>query len=1105
MDKIRTLHIYTHEERHGKKEPLKPHPHHAKKKHKEEEEGEEGEEHKERGEVIETHEEAEETEEGSETEEKEEEEEKGRGKGKDSEATKKQKQQKAQNDEDEIVAMDTEAALAKFKTTEAGLPEGELQARRQKYGKNAIEDHKRNPFVQYMSYFANPLAYAMEIAALISAIVFDWLDFGLIIGLLFANATIGYWEEARAGTAIDALKQQLALKAWCRRGGGDWVEVESEGLVPGDIVSLRSGSVVPADCKLIGESEIKVDQSVLTGESLPVTKQMGAAVYSGSTVKQGESEALVYATGKNTYFGRSADLVTGTNTEAHYKKLLTAFGWFCSVTIILFVVLEIISQFVIRGKKCGSFGHQSFCPTINNLVVLIAGGVPIAMPTVLSVTMAIGASKLAKKGAICSRLTAVEDLAAMDVLCTDKTGTLTKNQLEMGEPYVVGKCPPEQLILDACLCSDFDSETLDPIDKAILEYHDNPDEIKEYKIVDFIPFDPTSKRTLAKVQSNNGESFRVAKGAPQIILDKATNNKEIAQEIEAKINEFAESGYRTIGVGRATGDGDDESWEMEGLIPLFDPPRDDTRDTIQKAMSLGITVKMLTGDQQAIALETAKRLGMGTRIMTAKHFDGENEDEFSRDIVTHDGFSQVHPEHKFHIVQSLQNHRHVVAMTGDGVNDAPALKKANVGFAVAGATEAARSASDIVMTEPGLSVMVDAIRQSRKIFERMKDYSTYTMSVTVRVVLTFSILTFAYDWYFAPVLVLIIAILNDGTIMTISRDRVKPAPLPDKWNFREIFLMAFLLGLWQVISTVVLFVIIKETNFFTDKIGLHPLNNNQLRGFIYLQVSVSGQATIFVTRTRKWSFLDRPAYLVLFAFITAQIIATFIGVYGLHGYPHDDGIENVTGCGWLWAITAWIWVIIWHPWMDIIKFFCNSVLFKMNIPLLHPYSEADKKRDELLEKKSKNAFKTDDSDNYSAIDVPNQDDDDLMAQEEEDTEMTQREHVEEHGESPDPSEKVAKNENEENKEEKGEEEHETREEETGEGKKVVEEHKEETGGEEGGEKKVTHEHTDKGDRVEHKVVKEEKDEEGEKVKEEVHKGEDEKGEQNTPAPGSPSL
>jgi len=332
----------------------------------------------------------------------------------------------------------------------------------------------------------------------------------------------------------------------------------------------------------------------------------------------------------------------------------------------------------------------------------------------------------------------------------------------------------------------------------------------------------------------------------------------------------------------------------------------------------------------------------------------KSEEAFEREIEHYDGFSQVKPEHKYEIVEKLQLLGHVVAMTGDGVNDAPALKKANVGFAVSDATEAARSASDIVMTAPGLSVMISAIEGSRKIFERMKDYSTYTISVTVRIVLTFSILTFAYDWYFPTVLVLIIAILNDGTIMTISKDRVEPAPLPDKWNFREIFIMAFFLGFWQVIASVVLFVVIKETNFFTNSIGLHSLSDDQLRAVIYLQVSVSGQATIFVTRTRDWFFKSRPAYIVLLAFVLAQIGATLIGVYGLHGYPHD-GVADTRGGGWAWALAVWIWVILWHWPMDLIKFAVQDTIFKSNIPFLHPYSEVDKNRDQKLERMSKEA------------------------------------------------------------------------------------------------------------------------------------------------------
>eukprot|EP01111_Echinosteliopsis_oligospora_P011683 TRINITY_DN3911_c0_g1_i1.p1 TRINITY_DN3911_c0_g1~~TRINITY_DN3911_c0_g1_i1.p1 ORF type:complete len:636 (+),score=195.44 TRINITY_DN3911_c0_g1_i1:3-1910(+) len=600
--------------------------------------------------------------------------------------------------------------------------------------------------------------------------------------------------------------------------------------------------------------------------------------------------------------------------------------------------------------------------------------------------MARGASQLAKKEAIVRRLTAVEELAAMDILCSDKTGTLTLNKLTVDVPSAVGGATPEQVMFDAGLASKHGDAIDDAIDIAIINAIKEAGEeerLYAHTITRFKPFDPVGKRTEAYVTSPDGKQFRATKGAPQIILELSQNKAQIEKEVNAMINDFATRGYRCIGVGRAE-DANGEHWIMSGLVPLFDPPREDTAETIATALKMGVRVKMITGDQLAIAKETARTLGMGSeKIHTAQEFAAAEREEDARGrseagVKTHrgntvsshnnpfiqliedaDGFAQVFPETKFEIVKRLQDAKHFVGMTGDGVNDAPALKRADVGIAVAGATDAARAAADIVLMSPGLHVIIDALIGSRKIFQRMKNYATYSVSVTVRIVLTFGILTIAFNFYFPTIIVVIIAILNDGTILTISKDRVSPSPTPDQWKLPEIFFLAFVLGTWLMGATIFLFCIARFTNIFQDWFDLRTLADPELRGLLYIYISVSGQATIFVTRTRGFFFKDRPANILLFAFILAQVIATFIGVYGLRSYP-DNGVQSFQGCGWGYALLAWIWVAIFFVPMDFIKIAITKYIFKndlLHVTLPHRFKKNPNKAFRQTAKEGRNLKK----------------------------------------------------------------------------------------------------------------------------------------------------
>jgi len=718
----------------------------------------------------------------------------------------------------------------------------------------------------------------------------DWEDFVGIICLLLVNSTIGYYEEEQAGAAVDALMDQL-LRDYKVKRNGSWTTLPAKELVPGDIIAIKLGDIIPADAKLLHGEPMKIDQAALTGESLPVTRHPGQEVYSGSTVKQGEIEALVTATGVNTFAGKASHLVATTEGHGHLQQILTQIGLFCMSYISVWIIILLA---VLYGQY-----HFAYRRGIDMVLVVLIGGVPIAMPTVLSVTMAIGVHELAKEKAVVTRITAVEELAGMDILCSDKTGTLTLNHLTVKEPTATAPYTDEDLLLFAALSSRRSGDP-DAIDRCIVESL-SAEKLEgisaRYKVVKFIPFDPSSKRTEATLIDNQTQQkFIATKGAPQVIINIAHNANEIRDAQNAIIADYATRGLRALGIARCDNpDAAMRKYVYMGLISLSDPPRPDTKKTIQAANHLGIRVIMITGDQVAIGRETARELGMGlnfhsAHVLNEKFIDGV---PIAQVIEESQGWGEVMPEDKYKVVCALRENGHLVGMTGDGVNDAPALKAADVGIAVSDATDAARGAADMVLLTEGLSVIIKAIIGSRMIFQRMRNYATYACATTIRIVTTFGVLAVAWQFTFPPFLVLIIAILNDGTIMTVSTDRVDPSPHPDKWRLKDIFINAFVLGLYLSISSIVFYYMIYDLRWFQNYFGLtgpsenvdynvsNPIDpaSQRLNGIMYLQVSITGQLVIFNTRTRSFFWTTRPSYFLMAAFVVAQLVATFIAVY----------------------------------------------------------------------------------------------------------------------------------------------------------------------------------------------------------------------------------
>ena len=776
-----------------------------------------------------------------------------------------------------------------------GLTSQDATRRLTLYGPNALPEEKAHPLLRFLSYFWGPIPWMIEAAVILSAVVNHWEDVAIISALLLMNAGIGFWEEFQAGNAVAALKKTLALKARVRRDG-TWTSIDASEVVPGDAIHVRVGDIVPADARLLDGDPLEVDQSALTGESLPVSRRPGEVVYSGSIVKQGEMDALVYGTGANTYFGKTARLVETAHTTSHFQKAVLKIGDY-----LIFIAIALVSLIMLVALVRG----DPILTTLQFALILTIAAVPVAMPAVLSVTMAVGARNLAKKQAIVTRLSAMEEMAGMDILCADKTGTLTQNVLTLGEPFCMEGVSADEVIAMAALASQ--AANADAIDIAVLAGSKGALPDADAHVEHFVPFDPVHKRSEATVRGARGE-FKVTKGAPQVIMALCGDLGSARPQVDAAIDTFAARGYRSLGVARSN---DGQAWQLLGVLSLYDPPRPDSKTTIEAARAMGVKVKMVTGDQLPIAKETARTLGLGADILDASLFDdvtAQGSAQLSDAIENADGFAQVFPEHKFFIIDELQKRKRIVGMTGDGVNDAPALKKANAGIAVSGATDAARAAAAIVLMTPGLSVIVDAIEESRKIFQRMLSYAIYRIAETIRVLLLMTLSILVFNFYpVTAVMIVLLAILNDGAILSIAYDRVRYSNEPEAWNMRTTLAVATVLGIAGVVASFGLFYIGEEV--------LH-LSRPLIQTLIYLKLSVAGHLTIFVTRTRGPFWSTRPANVLLIAVLVTQLVATLIAVFGIF----------MTAIGWQLAVFVWGYALAWFVVNDRIKLVAYRIL-----------------------------------------------------------------------------------------------------------------------------------------------------------------------------------
>ncbi len=762
----------------------------------------------------------------------------------------------------------------------AGLTQKEAAERLQRDGPNALSEEKTSTIERLARYFWGPIPWMIEAAAILSASLGNWGDFSIIMVMLLVNAGVDFWQENKAGNAIEALKQRLALTARVLRDG-TWETVPARDLVRGDVVRLQLGNVTPADMLLAEGDYLSADESALTGESLPVEKAVGETAYSGSVIKLGEMTGIVTATGMNTYFGKTAQLVQSAQTRSHFQRAVLSIGNF-----LIMMTLALVSIILLVSL----FRNTPFWQTVQFSLILTVAAIPVALPTVLSVTMAVGAEKLADMKAIVSRLVSIEELAGVDVLCADKTGTLTRNQLTVGELRPADGVQAGELLLAARLASDRTEP--DAIDTAVLSADGDAGEDGAYEIRKFTPFDPVSKRTEAETV-HEGKAVAFSKGAPQVILDLVKPDAETRTRIEGEVEELAAAGYRALGAARRQGKG---KWQFLGLIPIFDPPREDAAETIARAEGMGLSIKMITGDHEAIARQIAGKLGLGGNIRSATQLFEDGAADVAESIEDADGVARVLPEHKFRIVKALQDRDHIVAMTGDGVNDAPALKQADAGIAVSGATDAARAAADVVLTGSGLAVIASAIEEARRIFERMTSYATFRIAETIRVLIFMSLSILIFDFYpVTAIMIVLLAVLNDFPIMMIAYDNANVAEKPVRWNMHRVLTIAACLGLMGVGETFLLF-------WYVDTV-MH-LPRETIQTIIFLKLLVAGHLTIYVTRNQRWFWMKPWPSLRLFLTTEAtQIIGTLVAVYGI----------LVSPIGWKYALAIWVYALAWLP------------------------------------------------------------------------------------------------------------------------------------------------------------------------------------------------
>ncbi|WP_291125192.1 plasma-membrane proton-efflux P-type ATPase [Flavobacterium sp. UBA6031] len=747
-----------------------------------------------------------------------------------------------------------------LETTADGLSDEEVKNRLEKFGTNELIEKKTNPLLEFLLRYWGPMPWLLELAMGLSVALGHYMEGVIIFVLLTLNAIIGQQHASSSQNLIALLKKKLAIKAKVLRNK-KWSKEDAKGIVVGDSISVKLGDIVPADAKIIN-GELSVDQSALTGESMPVEIHPADIIYSGSILRRGEATCVVINTGANTYFGKTAELVKVAKPKSHQQEVMMA-------VVKYMMYLGIAASVIVTGYAL--LMHMSILLILTFVVIFLLGAIPVALPAVLTIVQSVGATELAKKGALVTRLESVEDAASIDIICFDKTGTITQNKLSVVDSIPFSGNQKEDVLRIASLTSR--SEGMDLIDMAIMEYAKKSGvKFDDYKQVSFTPFDPSVKRTEAIIETG-GKQFRSVKGAAQVILSlcKGTD-KSTLDEVNKTIDGFSKKGYRTIAVARSEGD-DLNNLQLVGLLPLADPPRPDSKSMIDQAKQLGIKPLMLTGDSIDIAKEISNQIGIGINIIRMADIKDLSPKQQLKAVRECDGFAEIYPEDKYTIVKLLQSGGHTVGMTGDGVNDAPALKQAEMGIAVSNSTDVAKAAASVVLTEAGIGVIIDTITISRQTYQRML---TWVINKVAKVMEFVVLLTIGFFWLHNMLLSLIgvsfLVFANDFVTMSLATDHVKHTSNPNKWNVKDNILASLIPALCYVLEDVV--VILAGKYYF-------QLQWNELTTLVMLSLIFNSQFRVLIVRERNHFWSSLPGKGLLISSTAAIIVFALIALFGI--------------------------------------------------------------------------------------------------------------------------------------------------------------------------------------------------------------------------------
>ncbi len=750
------------------------------------------------------------------------------------------------------------------KILETGLNQAEVEQKRRQFGFNEVPEKKANLWLQFAKKFWGLTAWLLEIIIVLSLFLQNYTDVYIVLGLLVLNAILGFEEEIRASKAVEALKEKLRVNARVLRESA-WKILPAREIVPGDVVRIRPGDFVPADVKTVS-GHLEVDQSALTGESFAVEKNPGDLLYSGSIVKRGESNGIVVSTGVKTYFGRAAQLVQLAKPKLHIEEVISnVVRWLLIIVSVLAIVALVFS--VLRGFE--------IIDTLPIILAILLSAIPVALPAMFTVSMALGAMELSRKGVLITRLSAAEDAATMNVLCVDKTGTITMNKLSIAKTLPHNGFSEKDVTFYGALASQEANQ--DPIDIAFIESAKREKlPIEEYKQTCFVPFDPKTRRTEAALQRDD-ETFRVLKGAVRVIGEACGLKEAEEKQLEEQTQEYALKGYRTLAVAKTDNGGKPT---LVGLAILYDMPRPDSKQLIQELNQLGISVKMLTGDALPIAKETARNVGLGDRITLVSSLKADIKKDAllaEEEAQESDGFAEVYPEDKYTIVKSLQVSKHIVGMTGDGVNDAPALRQSEVGIAVSNATDVAKGAASVVLVNEGLTSIVDLVKNGRIIYERIVAWILSkiirTLQVSVFTVLTF-LLTGSYT--ISAFVVILYFFLTDFVKIALSTDKLQGSDKPSTWKLGGAVKASAILGTFIIAESVALLYL--ALNVFNV-----PISDPALFTFTFEILFYSALFLNFNVRERRLFYKSMPSKILLFSIIASLIVGTVLVTVGIPG------------------------------------------------------------------------------------------------------------------------------------------------------------------------------------------------------------------------------